>query len=737
MAGALDALLGIVFSDGVEIELGGGLNFKGAIVASYNTTTGVVDIDLANSLASSIDYDNATSGLAASNVQDAIDELAASAAALRWRDVLATTGGNTTSGYNPTISNGDELYVYGDAAATLEGGQTARGTSGFLEVSRFGGGAGGMAITDGGAVAALFIATSTLATLGTYGAIDTRVFHTSAEVARFESASFTLATSKSLKYSGEASVLRGSNTVFATTSTETRLAAFGGTGTVGFYQTAARLGYFTNVVGDATAPALYIDAAFGAGTPRVAVSSVAGAGRDLIVAAGAGSAGNGGTLRLRPGAHTATAGAVTLEDTAGVVYLTTDITNAHLITPRVRFAIGNSSLSGFPELRLHNNLGPIRGVMWDGGTLYVGDASPVQYEGSSHVFREGGTTLVTLDVGRLTCASGVPVNWNGGTASLQRSTTPFLTYDGTTFVAPGVSATSSLWAFAQAISVTSAGAAVAGGGLFRGPAAFSIDGRNVANTQDVTLVSLSGDEVFLGEATHTALVKIESSATIRSRIGGASIVDVDAAGHTYFSGMRANWAGTTATLAVAGTTIANSTTSLWAFAQSVSITNSAAAVAGGGMLRGPNTFSAQVRNVGNTQDLWLIGTNASNDVVVGDGTQVNDTRMLASSSIRSLIGATLITRVVSTGVEYASTKAQNFLGDVLIQRNGADMLTSTAGVLNVPTGVHLNIVKSQALGVGAPATLGLIGGSGPTVAAQNKWVEVKSNGTTGWMAFWV
>lgn len=43
----------------------------------------------------------------------------------------------------------------------------------------------------------------------------------------------------------------------------------------------------------------------------------------------------------------------------------------------------------------------------------------------------------------------------------------------------------------------------------------------------------------------------------------------------------------------------------------------------------------------------------------------------------------------------------------------------------------------RALGVGIPATLGTIGSTGPTVAAQNQWMEYSVNGTTYFIPVWV
>lgn len=49
---------------------------------------------------------------------------------------------------------------------------------------------------------------------------------------------------------------------------------------------------------------------------------------------------------------------------------------------------------------------------------------------------------------------------------------------------------------------------------------------------------------------------------------------------------------------------------------------------------------------------------------------------------------------------------------------------------------RLNLVTGIALGGGAAPTLGTIGGSGPTTAAQAQWVEIDISGTAHWIAVW-
>lgn len=56
------------------------------------------------------------------------------------------------------------------------------------------------------------------------------------------------------------------------------------------------------------------------------------------------------------------------------------------------------------------------------------------------------------------------------------------------------------------------------------------------------------------------------------------------------------------------------------------------------------------------------------------------------------------------------------------------------GVLRVDS--RLDVNNGIALGGGAPATLGTIGGAGPTAAAQAQWVEIDVNGVAHWIPAW-
>jgi hypothetical protein len=72
------------------------------------------------------------------------------------------------------------------------------------------------------------------------------------------------------------------------------------------------------------------------------------------------------------------------------------------------------------------------------------------------------------------------------------------------------------------------------------------------------------------------------------------------------------------------------------------------------------------------------------------------------------------------------------------------------GVVNVGTGLTTSAINlgqtgvapnlayaADALGGGAAATLGTIGGTGPTAAGQAEWVQIRVNGNLRWLPVWL
>lgn len=66
--------------------------------------------------------------------------------------------------------------------------------------------------------------------------------------------------------------------------------------------------------------------------------------------------------------------------------------------------------------------------------------------------------------------------------------------------------------------------------------------------------------------------------------------------------------------------------------------------------------------------------------------------------------------------------------------------TPDGQIINLAMDVNAVIYTAQAgiaLGGGAAATLGTIGGSGPTTAAQNKWLKQVHKGVTYFIPLWI
>ncbi len=84
----------------------------------------------------------------------------------------------------------------------------------------------------------------------------------------------------------------------------------------------------------------------------------------------------------------------------------------------------------------------------------------------------------------------------------------------------------------------------------------------------------------------------------------------------------------------------------------------------------------------------------------------------------------------------------NLIGDVTVPSPVTDELISWNGSAwvnsnSVTVNGRLDINNGIALGGGAAPTLGTIGGSGPTAAAQSQWVEIDIGGTPHWIPVWV
>lgn len=120
-----------------------------------------------------------------------------------------------------------------------------------------------------------------------------------------------------------------------------------------------------------------------------------------------------------------------------------------------------------------------------------------------------------------------------------------------------------------------------------------------------------------------------------------------------------------------------------------------------------------------------------------DNTVVDGATPTVPSSIAILTGTT----TVASRTIWSSTGTQTHNCDsgstYVWQVNGSTQVTINDSVgIVLASGRMVDFGQSRALGGGATATLGTIGGSGPATAGQNQWLEVKVGGNTRWIPVW-
>jgi hypothetical protein len=510
---------------------------------------------------------------------------------------------------------------------------------------------------------------------------------------------------------GDVEIRRAGVPKIQITAGNVRLISNGANAKIEFYQDAKSVGYLSNVAGDTTAPALYLDHTFGAGVPRVTVSQTGGVGRGLIIsggAAGAGSGAAGGALMLRGGAKDggATDGNVGIEDSTGAAYLYSDTTNLRIVIPR-NLLVGVNTLAS-PTLRMVSNL--------DGESSVITYASGLNQFGSSGRNAEiFGNTSIILDVGgdvAEVISTGVRV---ASTKKYDTAGASWIASVGNTNVA---SSTTALWGFAQPISVTSAGAAVADTALIRTCNAASIFSiRNFANDGNLTIISTSAsaaNTVYLGNASSVPLLALRANTDIYFQIGGGAttIAIVKSGELEYQSGVAADFAGEIK-LTRNGTDYITSSSGLVNIP--IGTITMGSTFAGQGVWRQGNNVGGFARNAGNTNDIriWLV--NSSDDLFIGGTTVLANTNLDAGTGVINLRIGGAIQAVVRSG-------------EVELQSN------VNLQLLGVGT---IDFAHNIALGGGATATMGTIGGSGPTAAAQSKWIQVMVDSVNHWIPAWI
>lgn len=125
------------------------------------------------------------------------------------------------------------------------------------------------------------------------------------------------------------------------------------------------------------------------------------------------------------------------------------------------------------------------------------------------------------------------------------------------------------------------------------------------------------------------------------------------------------------------------------------------------------------------------------DATVGSAS-ITTASIFAVKAVTLTAGGTIGT---FNGIDIANISGPTTIRGINSAMNNGTFInhTGTAGSIfggDVVVNGRLDINRGIALGAGAAATLGTIGGSGPTVAAQAQWVEIDINGVAHWIPVW-
>jgi hypothetical protein len=142
------------------------------------------------------------------------------------------------------------------------------------------------------------------------------------------------------------------------------------------------------------------------------------------------------------------------------------------------------------------------------------------------------------------------------------------------------------------------------------------------------------------------------------------------------------------------------------------------------------------------QGMWLSGDGIGSDINFGAGLAgAADARIYYDGTNLIIDPNALGAGRVYIGVTANDTlrlATLEFGADVSLTRGAANRLDLASGdSLKLNGTGQLDHAVSDALGGGAAATLGTIGGTGPTAAAQSKWIRVKVAGVDHWVPAWL
>jgi hypothetical protein len=246
------------------------------------------------------------------------------------------------------------------------------------------------------------------------------------------------------------------------------------------------------------------------------------------------------------------------------------------------------------------------------------------------------------------------------------------------------------------ISLKFGGATVASAGTVRNAVNTFYDWRNNGNSANIAAFGVNtSDQVLVGDGTNNANVLLNASSSCSLQVGGTSYLTVS-----------------TSTLTLGMGTLS--------FASTVT----------------PLIQQASTGTSDATGAIFSITPQA----VTGAGTTITGATMFIRGGAAN--GGTATNKVGGPLLLRGGQGDASNPGAVKIQSSGGtdyfvtDEAASGGARVRVTTSCWLEIIKRQAVGGGATATLSTIGGSGPATAGQNEWCEIYVNGNKRWFPVW-
>lgn len=321
------------------------------------------------------------------------------------------------------------------------------------------------------------------------------------------------------------------------------------------------------------------------------------------------------------------------------------------------------------------------------------------------------------------------------------------------------------------------GSSPATAGIIRIPNNALVQARNVANTNNVPLITLDGsDNVIVGGAggATPGVLALRMPNAVNSGIyfqtsGASTVAVMDMSGNLALGGnpasagriripvtdglfsrnnantgnvelIRAS-SGDVVTLDNAGTAGTQTGGTLTVLGASISV---GATPSTAGAIRIPNNTYLTSRNAANSANINLARLGADDiEYLYNDSVKISgsgDMVLLGSAfSVGGTPASTGIVRLPSqTAIRWRNAANTGNVADIQTDATDRLILGDSVNPIYLQAGAGTVDFRYAvtALGGGAAPTFGTIGGAGPAVAAQNSWLRIAINGTASYIPIW-